>query len=73
MDWSNLLTVAGDKIKKMKSITSSSARLDSHISVSKGNGSVRDTVRARLWPEESGGGKIIATAIFACLISKDKG
>lgn len=67
------MTVARDKIKKTNSITSSSAKLDSSINVSKGNSSVQGTVRARLWPEESRSRKIIATAIATCLISKDKG
>lgn len=73
MDCNDLLTVAGDKIKKTNSITSSSERLDSSISLSKGNDSVQGSLSTKLWPQESRGRKITAIGILPHLISKDKG
>jgi len=40
--------------------------------LSKCNGSIQGTVRAKLWPEERRGGKIAAINIVAYIISKDK-
>lgn len=69
------MTAARDQLKKTNSVTSFSASLDCAISMNKGNGSAQDIikVKARLWPEESRGRKIISTAIVFYLISKHEG